>query len=128
MCGRPDMVGLSSRWYRNGDRSVEYDIRTDCGASGLVRNELRGARHLQMCRPLADPAVTASLEAIFGRPGRAPTAQPGADRLYESCPILYSSTQVKRAGEGGPRAAVGAATFELPQYVNVSVHLRCGGV
>ena len=66
--GRPDMVGLSSRWYRDGDRSVEYDIRTDRGASGLVRNELQGARHLQMCRPLADPAVTASLEADLWTP------------------------------------------------------------
>ena len=47
-------------------------------------------------------------------------AQPGADRLYESCPILYSSTQVTRAGEGGPRAAVGAPTSR----VNVSVSLR----
>ena len=68
MCGRPDMVGLSSRWYRDDDRSVEYDIWSDCGASGLVRNELQGARHLQMCRPLADPAVTASLEAALWTP------------------------------------------------------------
>ena len=120
MHGRPDMVGLSSIWYRDDDRSVEYDIPPDRGASGLVRNELQGARHLQMCRPLADPAVTASLEAIFGRPGRAPTAKPGADRLYESCPILYPSTLATRAGEGGPRAAVGAPF----SYVIVSVRLQ----
>ena len=70
--GRPDMVGLSSRWYQYGDRSMEYDIRTDRGASGLVRNELprilQGARDPQMCRPLADPAVTASLEADLWTP------------------------------------------------------------
>ena len=114
VCGR-DIVGV----VRSYQQPITISATTDCGASGLVRNELRGARQLQMCRPLADPAVTASLEADLGRPGRAPTAKPGADRLYESCPILYPSTLATRAGEGGPRAAVGAPTFE----VNVSVRV-----
>ena len=63
VCGR-DIVGV----VRSYQQPITISATTDCGASGLVRNELRGARQLQMCRPLADPAVTASLEAALWTP------------------------------------------------------------